>query len=113
MKESNVFGNPANADSVVYSVLNRSPEFVKVGSGVYKFCADRARANSTKEDKGASALRRAIQKLTEKNPQMSKSEVLSTLIKKGFDFRGKRPSSAVNLAWIKLGFNTNTKENAN
>ena len=104
MKEANVFGNPFNADSVVYSILNRSPEFVKVGKGVYKLNAGRGRTElSTKKDERAGALRRAIQELKERNPQMTKSEVLSTLIKKGFDFKGKRPSSAVNMVWVKFG----------
>jgi multidrug efflux pump subunit AcrA (membrane-fusion protein) len=105
MKEANVFGNPFNADSVVYSVLNRSPEFVRVGKGVYKLNAGRGRPKiSTKKDGGAGALRQAIQELKEKTPQMTKAEVLSTLIKKGFDFKGKRASSAVNMVWVKLGF---------
>ena len=105
MKEANVFGNPFNADSVVYSILNRSQEFVRVGKGVYKLNAGGRRTKlSTEKNEIASALRQAIQELKEKNPQMTKSEILSTLIKKGFDFRGKRPSSAVNMVWIKLGF---------
>jgi len=105
MKEANVFGNPLNADSVVYSILDRSPEFVKVGKGVYKLNADKGSTKlCTKKDGRAGALRRAIQELKERNPQMTKSEVLSTLIKKGFDFKGKRPSSALNMIWVKLGF---------
>jgi len=105
MKEANVFGNPFNADSVVYSVLNRSPEFVRVGKGVYKLNAGRGKTKiPTKKDGGAGALRQAIQELKEKIPQMTKAEVLSTLIKKGFDFKGKRPGSAVNMVWVKLGF---------
>jgi len=105
MKEANVFGNPFNADSVVYSIVNRSPEFVKVGKGVYKLNAGGGRTKlSTKKDERAGALRRAIQELKERTPQMTKAEVLSTLIKKGFDFKGKRPSNAVNMVWVKLGF---------
>ena len=105
MKEANVFGNPFNADSVVYSILNRSPEFVRVGKGVYKLNTSKGRTKlSTNKDEKAGTLRRAIQELKEKNPQMTKSEVLSTLIKKGFDFKGKRPSNAVNMVWVKLGF---------
>jgi len=105
MKEANVFGNPFHADSVVYSILNRSQEFVRVGKGVYKLNAGGRRTKlSTEKNEIASALRQAIQELKEKNPQMTKSEILSTLIKRGFDFRGKRPSSAVNMVWIKLGF---------
>jgi len=105
MKEANIFGNPFNADSVVYSILNRSQEFVRVGKGVYKLNAGVGRTKlSTQKNERASALRQAIQELKERNPQMTKSEILNTLIKKGFDFKGKRPSSAVNMVWIKLGF---------
>lgn len=106
MKEAIVFGNPSNADSVVYSILNRSQEFIRVGKGVYKLNANGGKNELTakKKDGSAGALQRAIQELREKNPQMTKTEVLSTLIKKGFDFKGKRPSSAVNMVWVKLGF---------
>ena len=105
MKEANVFGNPSNADSVVYSILNRSQEFVRVGKGVYKLNANGGKTElMAKKDGRVGALQRAIQELREKNPQMTKTEVLSTLIKKGFDFKGKRPSSAVNMVWVKLGF---------
>jgi hypothetical protein len=105
MKEANVFGNPLNGDSVVYSILNRSQEFVRVGKGVYKLNAGGGRTKlSTKNDRGVGALRQAILELIERKPQITKSEVLSALIKKGFDFKSKRPGSAVNMAWVKLGF---------
>lgn len=105
MKEANVFGNPFNADSVVYSILNRSQEFVRVGKGVYKLNAGSEKTQlSTKKEGRAGALQQAIQELKERNPQMTKTEVLSALIKKGFDFNGKRPSSAVNMVWVKMGF---------
>lgn len=107
MKEANIFGNPDNADSIVYSILNRSPEFVKVGKGVYKLKPLGERNKLfTKEVRTAGDLRQAIQELKEKNPQVTKSEVLRTLIKKGFDFKGKRPSSAVNIVWVKLEHTT-------
>jgi hypothetical protein len=105
MKEANVFGNPLNADSVVYSILNRSPEFVKVGQGVYKLNDGGGRTKlSKKKDGEVGALRRAILELIERKPQVTKPEVLSTLIKKGFNFNGKRPGRAVNMVWVKLGF---------
>ncbi len=106
MKDANVFGNPLNADSVVYSILNRSQEFIRVGKGVYKLKAGSGKSKLlTRKNGGAGALKQAIQELKRKNPQMTKAEVLSTLIKKGFDFKGKRPGSAVNIVWVKLGFN--------
>ena len=36
MKGANLFGNPDNAASVVYAILNRSPEFEKMGSGMFR-----------------------------------------------------------------------------
>jgi hypothetical protein len=39
MSEAGVFGNPENASSSVYSVLKRSPEFERVGKGIYKLRA--------------------------------------------------------------------------
>jgi len=37
MKAANVFGNPLNADSAVYSVLNRNRRWTRIGRGVYKW----------------------------------------------------------------------------
>jgi hypothetical protein len=39
MSEAGVFGNPENASSAIYSVLKRSPEFERVGKGIYKLRA--------------------------------------------------------------------------
>lgn len=36
MKDANIFGNPENADAMVYSILSRSKDFIRVGKGVYK-----------------------------------------------------------------------------
>jgi len=36
MKGANLFGNPANAASVVYSILKRSPEFSRIGTGTFR-----------------------------------------------------------------------------
>ena len=108
MREAGVFGNPDNASSAVYSVLKRAREFERVGQGVYKL-RDWTEAAiippaKVKRARTVSGVRGAVKELKEKYPEMSKEEVLNTLIRNGFDFKGKKPVSAVNLAWAFLGY---------
>jgi hypothetical protein len=108
MREAGVFGNPDNASSAVYSVLKRAKEFERVGQGVYKLrdWADTAMIPPTKvkRTRTVSGVRQAVKELKEKYPEMTKEEVLNTLIKNGFDFKGKKPANAVNLAWAFIGY---------
>jgi len=112
MKDANVFGNPDNADSAVYSVLQRTPEFRKVGKGVYKLNGgveiERARQLRLKvrrkAPKSRSGVVQAIRSLKEEHPEMTKMDVLNTLTRRQFDFKGKIPVRAVNMAWARLGY---------
>jgi hypothetical protein len=102
MKGANLFSNPSHADSIVYSILGRSPKyFVKVSPGIYSL----QRTERVKQKtRGGSGLKQKIKELKEMNPQMTKSEVKRYLIQQGFDFQGKRPGNAVHMAWISLGY---------
>jgi len=109
MKEAGVFGNPDNADSAVYSVLKRSPEFVKVGKGVYKANGGKEKPKShLKRPRGkkriASGVVEAIKSIKEEHPEMTKREIRNALTSQGFDFKGKKPGNAVNMAWVRLGY---------
>jgi len=101
MKEANLFSNPSHADSIVYSILSRTPSFTKVSPGIY-------RLNHTEKAKsvrrGGIGLKKAVKELKRKNPQMTKEEVKNHLIWNGFNFQGKRPGNAVHMAWISLGY---------
>lgn len=104
MKESNVFGDSPNADSIVYAVLNRSPEFVKLGSGVYRLNGTQVKSQAKTKRHKRRGLKKAVKELKKKNPQMTKKEVKNYLIRHGFDFEGKNPGQAVHMAWVNLGY---------
>jgi len=92
----------------IYSTLRRmvmNNRFKKMKPGEYRYL------NHIKNDNGRpSGIRQAVKELKEKNPQMTKNEVLSYLIKNGFDFKGKRPTNAVNITWAYLGYSQEGKQ---
>jgi hypothetical protein len=110
MREANVFGTPENADSVVYSILSRSPEFVKVGRGIYRLNGVQGLKKKTVRKERIPGLKQAIRELKTVNPDMTKQDVRDTLIKRGFNFNGKSPSRAVHILWINLGYAKQDKE---
>ena len=104
MKESNIFGDSPNADSIVYAVLNRSPEFVKLGRGIYRLNGTQGKKKPKISRHRPSGLKQAIKKLKKNNPEMTKREVKNYLTRHGFDFQGKNPGQAVHMAWVNLGY---------
>jgi len=108
MKEAKLFSNPNHAESIVYSILGRSPKyFVKVSPGIYSL----QRIEGVKrKTRGGSGLKQKIKELKEMNPQMTKTQVKSYLIQQDFDFQGKRPGNAVNMAWVSLGYHKEEKQ---
>lgn len=111
MKEANIFGNPLNADSIVYSILGRSPEFAKVGRGVYRMNGEHKEGKGVRKER-IPGLKQAILELKTVNPGMTKKDVGDTLIKRGFDFHGRNPRKAVHMLWINLGYAKKEKQPA-
>jgi len=101
MKEAKFFSNPSHADSIVYSILSRTPSFTKVSPGIYRLNHVEKAKSVTR---GGIGLKKAVKELKKKNPQMTKEEVKNYLMQHGFDFQGKRPGNAVHMAWISLGY---------
>jgi len=67
--------------------------------------------NHANKDNGKpSGVRQAVKELKERNPQMTKKEVVNYLIKNGFDFKGKKPINAVNISWAYLGYSQEGKQ---
>lgn len=52
LKEAKVFGTPEHADSMVYSILGRSPEFVRIGRGIFRLNGAKQREKQTVKRKG-------------------------------------------------------------
>lgn len=87
----------------VYSALRRlKQKFAKIAPGEYRYIN-----HVKKEDSKPSGVRQAVKELKERNPTMTKNDVLNHLIRTSFDFKGKQPKRAVHMAWISLGY---TKE---
>lgn len=106
MKDAKIFGNPYNADSAVYSVIGRSPEFVKVAKGVYRLNGqdEGEKPVGRKRCRETIGLVKAVEEVKSWNPNMTKKEVLNTLVRRGFDFKGRDPIKAMNMAWVRLGY---------
>lgn len=110
LKGANVFGNPLHADSIVYSILGRSPEFVKVGRGIYRMNGLKKVSSANLRKERIPGLKQAILELKTVNPDMTKQDVRDTLIKRGFDFYGKKPGQVVHMAWVNLGYARKDKQ---
>ena len=109
MKEANVFGVPEHADSVVYSILGRSKEFVRVGRGIYRLNGEYKEGKGVRKER-IPGLKQAILELKTVNPDMTKQDVRDTLIKRGFDFCSRNPNKAVHMLWVNLGFAKKDKQ---
>lgn len=110
MEELNIFGDSPNSDSIVYAVLNRSPEFVKLGSGLYRLNGSKVMSKPRAQRRKREGLMQVIQKLKVRNPEMTKKQIKNYLVKHRFDFHGKNPKRAVNMAWVSLGYAKADKE---
>lgn len=110
LKEAKVFGTPEHADSMVYSILGRSPEFTRIGRGIFRLNGAKQREKQTVKRKGIPGLKQAILELKTVNPDMTKDDISDTLIRRGFDFQGKSPKRAVHMAWVNLGYAKQEKQ---
>lgn len=104
--EANISRDKRLIQANIYSALRRmSKRFIKISPGEYRYTNHEA-----KGDGKPSGIRQAVKKLKEKNPQMTKKDVLDYLIKGGFDFKGKKPTNAVNITWAYLGYANQEKQ---
>jgi len=74
--------------------------------GVYRL---RKQGERVPKQKGT-GLKQVVLELKTVNPDMSKKDIKQTLVKRGFDFKGKSPGRAVHLVWITLGYAKKEKE---
>jgi len=105
MLQADVSKNKRFIQANVYPALKRMRNrFIKVRRGEYRL------TNGIIKQTGKSGLREVVKKLKEKNPQMTKTEVLKYLMKMGFDFKGRRPANALNITWAYLGYSKEGKQ---
>ncbi len=93
----------------VYNTLGRLPDFEKIGRGKYRYTigisknvSKPQRRTSKSRRRIKSGIKQAVKLLKEENPLMTLQEVTNRLINDGFDFKGKRPTQSVNMAWVAL-----------
>ncbi|MFC1907098.1 hypothetical protein ACFLW8_03325 [Chloroflexota bacterium] len=118
--EAGVFSDREHARNLIYSTLNSHKKDVEwMRQGVYQLHkrSDNIKRDttvnkttSTSKHRVVSGLRDTVRELKKRNPQMAKNEVLNYLIKSGFDFKGKKPENAVNMAWVWWGFHNENKQ---
>ena len=100
MRAAEIFGNPANAESAVYSNLNRSRRFQKVAPGIYRLGEP---LNTTqRQQRHGKGLVDIVRELRQQNPIATRGELADVILRQGFDFGGKNPKFAVSAAWMFL-----------
>ncbi|MBM3119665.1 MAG: hypothetical protein FJ006_09015 [Chloroflexi bacterium] len=91
----------------IYAALNRmTKRFIRIAPGQYRYINHVQERGDTKP----SGVRSVVKELKDKNPLMTKKEVLNHLRRTGFDFKGKNPKRAVNMAWATLGYSKEGKQ---
>jgi hypothetical protein len=91
----------------IYSALRRlGKRFIKMAPGEYRYTNHIPKQRDTKP----SGVRQAVKELKEKNPQSTKEDILSMLLRDNFDFHGRNPKKAVHMAWISLGYAKKEKQ---
>ena len=104
-----------NIDTARYRM---SEHFARISRGQYRFTnyvpvkkpVENKLVRDGKGKNEPSGVRQAVRTLKEKNPQMTAKEVLNHLVASGFDFKGRKPTSAVNLTWGYLGYTKEGKQ---
>jgi hypothetical protein len=104
LREAKIFGTPEHADSMVYSILGRSPEFVRIGKGIFRLNGAHQKEKAIARKAALPGLKQAILELKTMNPDMTKDDAVNTLIRRGFDFQGKSPKRAVHITWVNMGY---------
>lgn len=120
--KANVFGDREQARNTLYTTLaNHKQNVQKIRAGVYSVNEVMPKEiNNKKNDKPeikrkhtTPGLLAAVKKLKTESPGMTRHDVLDSLTKSGFDFQDKRPSSSVNMAWLRLGYTKQESETKN
>lgn len=113
---ANVGKDKRSIQANTYSALGRMKQhFSKIRNGEYRYTNGIQKTpmqRGTKFVRTKSGVQQAVKELKDRNPQMTNKEVLNHLLRTGFDFKGKKPSSAVNIVWAKLGYSKEGKQQA-
>ncbi len=111
-----VFSDREHARNVIYSTLYAHKHHVsKIRGGVYQLKKEVIhKATNTKKKSHKKRVKndivRIVEQLKNHNQQLTKNEVMNHLINMGFDFKGKNPSKSLSMAWVKLGYHREGKQ---
>lgn len=115
--QAGVSDSKRTIQSNIYAVIRRNPEkFKKLKEGEYRYTNGSSvvtksiQGTDKQHSRVKSGIQKAIKEIKDKNPQMTKKEVLNYLINNGFDFKGKKSVNAVNMTWAKLGYHKEGKQ---
>lgn len=95
----------------IYGTLARMRNhFVKIKRGQYRFINHIQSGAPQDKKRITSGVKQAVKELKEQNPLMTVQEVIERLKEQGFDFKGKKPSQSVTMAWVSLGYSKEGKQ---
>jgi hypothetical protein len=97
----------AVAHSVHNSISRLRDHFERIGRGQYRFTNH---IQTEQRRRTPSGVKQAVKDLKEQNPLMTVHDVIDKLKASGFDFKGKKPSNSVNMAWVALGYSKEGKQ---
>lgn len=103
LKDANVFGDSINIPGMVYTILRRSKDFVKVGKGVYKTNGHHRMIEGKKvrnrHHTPSTGLADKIGELLQDHPEWKPKDLHAELQRQQWNFGGKNSSSAVGMAY--------------
>jgi len=116
MLQAGVSNDRRTIQANIYAVLRRDKEhFIRMKEGEYRYTNGSSKPtikSSKRPSRSHSGIQQAIKELKDKNPQLTKKEVLNRLFESNFNFKGKKPVNAVNIVWAKLGYHKEGKQQA-
>ncbi|MFC1864874.1 hypothetical protein ACFLYG_03505 [Chloroflexota bacterium] len=117
--DAGVVSDREHARNLIYSTLNsHKKDIERMRQGVYQLrnrsdikqkITPKRNPNPQKQ-RANSGLRQLVKDLKEARPQSTMKENLDHLLRIGFDFKGKKPANAVNMAWVYWGYNKENKQ---
>jgi hypothetical protein len=104
MTTAGIYSSDTNASAQVYTLLNpKQSEFGQIVPGVYRLNAEHAEAKTEQiNEQQTSGLVERVGAVRAKYPDWPQQKITEALIRDGWDFHGKRPSSSVSMAYANL-----------
>lgn len=114
-KEKVGFDRKAIGHNISNTLGRKCEHFIRIKRGQYQytngFHKEDVNPKTTKaKQRVKTGIELVVKDMKDKNPQMTKEQVFNRLLEMGFDFQGKKPTNSVNMAWVKLGYHKENKQ---